>query len=149
MIRAVCRMSSLAIVTVLTRSGRQNYQVPFFELTFESLTAEPKYATSTYLVSVSSHSPETWSALTFVSKNARIDASIAGDVRVTDTSGYQLDEELIFLRLAREHFLPLPVVLIVGNDALARNGVLRHAEMVLYERDGETRQEKWTRLSET
>lgn len=57
-------------------------------------------------------------------EDARVDAAIAGDVGVADARGDEVDEELVLLRLTRQHLLPLPVVLRVGHDALARHRVL-------------------------
>jgi len=66
-----------------------------------------------------------------VAEHARIDASVSGDICMAHASGYQFDEKLVLLWLASEHVLPLPIMLIVSNNAFARYGILRHGGIIL------------------
>lgn len=63
---------------------------------------------------------------TFMPKDSGIDATVASDVGMANASSNQLNQELVFLGLAREHLLPSPVMFAVGNDSLARYGELGH-----------------------
>jgi hypothetical protein len=73
---------------------------------------------------------------TLVAQNARVDASVARDVGVAHARCYHLDEELVCLRLAREHVFPLPVVLGVGYYALAGHCVFHHSSLSSSRRAG-------------
>lgn len=43
---------------------------------------------------------------------------------MANASGNHLNEEFVLLRFAGEKLLPFPVMLVVGDDAFTRNGIL-------------------------